>query len=312
MEWLLRSNEPAVRYLVRRDILDEPATDDAAAILTGPAVTALLSGQQADGGFGNDTYRKWTGAHWRLISLAELAAPPSDSRVAAVAERVLTWLMGHARYRGRPTVVDGLARVHACIDGNALGACCRLGFAGDERARLVAESLVTWQWPDGGWNCDLQASGRRSSFHESLQAAWGLHEYGVATGNADATTAADRAAELFLEHRLLYRLDDGKPINSGWLRLRYPAYWHYELLQVLLVLARMGKLPDPRADDALDELDRRRLPDDRWQANHQWWKPSGSSAMPEVVDWGRAGEPNEMITLNALRVLRAAGVRRGP
>jgi hypothetical protein len=28
--------------------------------------------------------------------------------------------------------------------------------------------------------------------------------------------------------------------------------------------------------------------------------------MAEVVDWGRSG-PNEMLTLNALRVLKAAG-----
>jgi hypothetical protein len=32
----------------------------------------------------------------------------------------------------------------------------------------------------------------------------------------------------------------------------------------------------------------------------------GGSTAVEVVDWGRGG-PNEMITLNALRVLAAAG-----
>jgi hypothetical protein len=35
--------------------------------------------------------------------------------------------------------------------------------AADPRAELLAYSLVAWQWPDGGWNCDLGASGRRSS-----------------------------------------------------------------------------------------------------------------------------------------------------
>jgi hypothetical protein len=37
----------------------------------------------------------------------------------------------------------------------------------------------------------------------------------------------------------------------------------------------------------------------------RWWKPPGSTTTPEVVDWGRSG-PNQMITLNALRVLKAA------
>jgi hypothetical protein len=51
-------------------------------------------------------------------------------------------------------------------------------------------------------------------------------------------------------------------------------------------------------------VERRRLPDGRWQASGCWWKPPGGPISPEVVDWGRCG-PNEMITLNALRVLRA-------
>jgi hypothetical protein len=74
-------------------------------------------------------------------------------------------------------VVDGLARRCASQEGNALAVACRLGMAGDPRAELLARSLVGWQWPDGGWNCDVRASGRRSSFHESLPPAWGLHEY---------------------------------------------------------------------------------------------------------------------------------------
>jgi hypothetical protein len=73
------------------------------------------------------------------------------------------------------------------------------------------------------------------------------------------------------------------------------------------VLTRIGRVRDPRATDALDELEHRRLQDGRWQAEGQWWKPADSSITPDVVAWGRSGEPNPMITLNALRVLRAAG-----
>ena len=95
-------------------------------------------------------------------------------------------------------------------------------------------------------------------------------------------------------------------IHRAWLAPHYPPYWHYHILQALLVLSRMGKAGDPRASDALDELQRRRLPDGRWQPGGRCWKPPGSTAPPEVVDWGRSG-PNEMITLNALRVLETAG-----
>ncbi|HYJ68073.1 MAG TPA: hypothetical protein VEX15_10480 [Nocardioidaceae bacterium] len=306
LDWLLGSDEPAIRMLTRRDVLGEATDADTDQILTGPLVTALLAGQQADGGFGGNPYRKWTGAHWRLISLMELAAPPSDPRVAAMAERVVTWITRGLR-QSAVAVDDGPIRSHGSIQGNALGACCRAGLADDSRMERIAEALISWQWPDGGWNCDLQASGYRSSFHETLGPAWGLDEYARATGHAAARAAADRAADLFLTHRLFRRLKTGEAIKPQWLRPRYPPYWHYDILQALLVLARMGKAADPRAADALDELDRRRLPDGRWRAYGRWWNPADSSITPEAVDWGGSGEPSPMITLNALRVLRAAG-----
>jgi len=301
--WLLDSSEPAVRMLTRRDVLGERPDAGAGEVLAGAKVTALLSGQRADGGFGVHPYRKWTGAHWRLVSLAELAVPPGEARVVAAAQHVLDWL---ARPGRRMRATTGLPRSHASIEGNALAACCRLGLDRDPRVRWLAESLIAWQWPDGGWNCDPAATGRRSSFHESLAPAWGLHEYWQATGDPAARDAASRAAGLFLEHRLFRSLSDGQVIHRAWLAPHYPPYWHYDTLQALLVLSRMGRASDPRASDALDDLERRRLPDGRWQPGGCWWKPPDSTVTPEVVDWGRSG-PNEMITLNALRVLRVAG-----
>jgi len=302
-DWLLSSGEPAIRLLTRRDVLGKRADGDTGQVLAGAKVTALLSGQQPGGGFGVHPYRKWTGAHWRLVSLVELAVPAGEPRAAAAAGHVLTWLTSPSR---RVPQTGGLALSHASIQGNALAACCRLGLAADPRVQQLAASLIAWQWPDGGWNCDPAATGRRSSFHESLAPAWGLHEYWQATGEKAARDTASRAAELFLEHRLFRSLATGQVINRTWLAPHYPPYWHYDILQALLVLARMGRAGDPRASDALNELQRRRLPDGRWQAGGCWWKPPTSSITPEVVDWGRSG-PNEMITLNALRVLRATG-----
>jgi hypothetical protein len=312
LAWLLDSEEPAVRYLTRRDLLGHPdggaSAADAARILEGPKVRALMAGQQPDGGFGVGAYRKWSGAHWRLVSLVELAAPAGEPRLLAAASTVLDWLTGRSHRRG-VKVIGGLARRCASQEGNALAVASRLGMAGDPRAGLLARSLVEWQWPDGGWNCDLRASGRRSSFHESLPPAWGLHEYWLATGAVWAREAAGRAAELFLSHRLFRSLADGEVIDRRWLALHYPPYWHYDLLQALLVLSRLGKAGDSRAGEALQLLVRRRRADGRWQPGGCWWRPPGSragSGSVEVVDWGRSG-PHELLTLNALRVLQAAG-----
>lgn len=197
--WLLNCDEPAIRLMTRRDVLGEQADEDAGQVLAGAKVTALLSGRQPDGGFGVHPYRKWTGAHWRAGLPGRAGHPPRGPRAVAAAGHVLAWL---ASPRRRVPRIGGLTRAHASIEGNALAACCRLGLAADPRVRSLAGSLIAWQWPDGGWNCDPAATGRRSSFHESLAPAWGLHEYGQATGDPAARDAASRTAGLFLAHRI--------------------------------------------------------------------------------------------------------------
>jgi hypothetical protein len=89
-------------------------------------------------------------------------------------------------------------------------------------------------------------------------------------------------------------------------RLRFPPYWHYDILEGLWVLARLDKVSDPRAAEALDILEGKRRSDGTWHSDGYWWKPPGSSGSNvEVVDWGRGG-PNEWVTLRALRILKAA------
>jgi hypothetical protein len=301
LEWLLESDEPGVVAQAKRDLLGDPNPPEAARVLEGPIVRALLAGQQADGGFGVHAYGKWGGAHWRLVSLVELGVPAGEPRCLAAAETVLAWLTGKS-HRAAVRTIDGLARRCASQEGNALAVCCRLGLAEDPRVRVLAESLVEWQWPDGGWNCDLRATGRRSSFHESLPPMWGLHEYWAATGETAAKEAAVRTAELFLEHNLFRRGGTGDAIHPSFVTLHY---WHYDILQALLTLSRMGLAADPRARDAVELVGERRLADGRWRAGARWWKPPGSQGSNvEVVDWGTG--PSEMLTLNALRVLAAA------
>lgn len=298
IDWLLMSEEPGVRMMTRRDLLGETiSADEAASVLLGPKVRALMSGQESDGGFGVKPYRKWTGAHWRLVSLVELGVPPGEPNLIAAAGTVLDWLTGD-EHRSSIHEINGLTRRCASQEGNAIAVACRLGMAGDPRIDLLARSLVEWQWADGGWNCDVNATGERSSFHESLIPAWGLQEYYKATGSEWARDAALRTAELLLEHRVFRSLDNRRTIDSSWLKLRFPPYWHYGILHALMILDRMGSLPDPRSADAIQILRDKRLDDGRWPAEGKWYRS-------EIVDWGGHG-PNEMITLSALRVLRSA------
>ncbi len=119
--------------------------------------------------------------------------------------------------------------------------------------------------------------------------------------------AAQHTAEFFLCHRLFRSDKTGEVIDPEWLKLHYPLYWHYDILQALVILSRLGKLQDTRLQEALDVVESKRQPDSCWKAEGFYWVVRGKhTSNVEVVDWGRRG-PNEMITLNALRVLKAAG-----
>lgn len=254
---------------------------------------------------GTHPYAKWQGAFWRLISLVDLGVQPGHPGALAAARGALDWAASPRRlaeiHRRR---IAGRVRRCASQDGQVLRCCLAIGLR-DPRLDVLAESLVETQWPDGGWNCDKKATGYRSSFNESLPPMWGLHEFWLATGEVAAREAAERTAELFLDHRLFRALATGEPIHPSFVTLHWPPFWHYDFAQALHVLARMGLAGDPRAADALDLLEEKRLPDGRWRAGGRWWKAPGSKGgNVEVVDWG--GGPSEPLTLNALRVLRAA------
>jgi hypothetical protein len=188
-----------------------------------------------------------------------------------------------------------------------LAALCRLGLSGHPSVKKIAHSLVSWQWPDGGWNCDRSPNAARSSFHETHGPIWGLAEFVRHTKDREAALSAEKGVDFLLRHGLFRSERTGRVIHPQLLKLRFPSYWHYDVLQGLWVLSRLDRSSDPRAGEALDLLESKRHRDGRWRAEGYWWKPPGSGGSNvEVVDWGRRG-PNEWVTLRALRVLKSAG-----
>jgi len=300
IDWLLASEEPGIRMQARRDLLGHPADDDVARVLEGPRIRALLDGQRPDGGFGVHAYAKWTGAHWRLVSLVELGLPAVEPRARRAYATVLDWLFSRS-HRKVPRI-DGRYRRCASQEGNALAVGVRLGLVEDERVGELARSLVEWQWPAGGWNCDRRPATSHPSFHESITPLWGLAEYAAATGDTAAAEAAARAAEMFLEHRLFRSHTTGAVGDRRWLDLHWPPYWAYDFGWGLTVLARAGALPDERAREALALLRARQGDDGRWSTDRRWTNFSRRDPIA-----GPARAPSELLTLNALRTLRAAG-----
>jgi hypothetical protein len=245
-------------------------------------------------------YTKWTGTHWRLVEIADAGVAVPRDRVEAAVAAELGWLLPGLQ-PDRVLRLEGRARRHGSIEGNAVYALCKLGYATDPDTRRLVHALLDWQWPDGGWNCDRRPDVSRSSFHESAIPALGLATYADLTDDPDARGAAERTAELLLQHRLFRSRSTGEPIHPSWTVLHYPAYWHYDILQGLRLLAALDRLDDACAADALDVVQRARRPDGRF-SGRRW----SSSRQPAAVDWGR-GTDNVLLNELATAVLADAG-----
>jgi hypothetical protein len=307
VERLLESNEPSVRWKTRVNVLGESRDSLALQnleqeIVESERTRALVQNLDGQPKQRVGVYAKWQGAQWVLMTLADLGYPRGDSRLrVAATEMVADWLTDrfynefeaktkdevYARLKQRIPVMDGRYRACASQQGNALHSVMKLGLE-DERIHQLAERLLFWQWPDGGWNCDKEVTADTSTFIHTLWAMRGLALYADHTGDNSAREAVTRAAEVFLSRRMFKRASTGAVIRDSFTKLHYPLYWHYDILGGLKVFAEIGLLEDPRLVEALDLLESKQLPDGGWPAEERYYKKvSNDIALGnDYVDWG--------------------------
>jgi len=314
MDALLKSDEPSVQFKVRVNVLGEDPGSRAIRRLQDEVRESrrvrALTAEATDGAPPHHPYAKWYGAHWILTTLADIGYPPGDKCLIPWREQVYRWLLPNGQPRKRP-VLNGRRRNCASQEGNTVYYLLTLGLA-DERTERLVRMLIEDQWPDGGWNCDKKPEAVNSSYHESITPLRALALHGRLAGSQQSARAAERAAEVFLKRRLLFRLRDGQPIHQSFAELHYPPYWHYDVLMGLKVMAEARLIADSRCGDALDLLASKQLPGGGWPAEGKWYRaaadPSRRKTQAELVDWGPVGKMrmNEWVTADALYVLKSA------
>jgi hypothetical protein len=337
IEWLLGEDNPSVRYLTLRDLLDKDESDSEVmtakkAIPKSKIATTILS-KQKEGGFwetrDSPYLPKYKSTYWQVMIVGQLAVDKSDVRVHEACEFVFSLQLGEGGFSSqtRQTALgeyewmrtrtalkeklqpeagawaETLVREHqySCLTGNACAAMLRLGYDRDPRLTKALRWLVTVQNADGGWLCPYwkaHVKDTHSCFYGTICPLEAFSEIPASERSNEIQNAVERGAEFLLKHRL-YKADHHsfRVINRNWTRFSFPWFYGYDVLRGLAVLTKLGYNNDDRLADALDLLIQKRRADGTWLLESS---PTGRmQANLEAV-----GKPSKWVTLNALKVLK--------
>lgn len=308
LDWLLGEDQPAIRYLALTQVLgkaeDDPEVQSAKGAIAKRGWAADLLARQDRAGWwvsGESLYQpKYLSTNWMLLILADLGLTQEDPRIHKACD---LWIRRFAGEDGG-FAIDGAKRSHLCTTGNLARALVRFGYADHPKVRSAFEWMVRNANHLGGWSCF--GSGRNLDSWEPMSA---FVAYPREKWTAGMHRCVELAAEFFLQRELHKQGERYEP----WYRFHYPVHYYYDVLVGLDFMTALGYGDDPRLKFAVALLNEKRRSDGRWNldAAHpdleggvaDWYRKHPKQA-PTPFALEKVGEPSQMVTVTALRVLR--------
>ena len=323
LSWLLEENQPGVRYLALRDLLEIPVTDpeylraQKRAHQEGPI--AMILNEMDKLGFwvkeGSGYLPKYRSTVWSVIMLAQLGASiEMDDRI----EKACHYVFDHTLTKYAQFSASGTPGSTAdCLQGNLCGAMLDLGFR-DPRLELAFEWMARSLTGDGvaamgdkttpiryyAGNC---GPGFMCGANNKLPYAWGAVKVMLAFGKlpkAKRTPLIDKAIKQGVD--FLLNMDPAtaayptgysdKPSHNWW-KFGFPVFYVTDILQIVEALVRLGLGSDPRLTNALEFIRQKQDNLGRWPLEYHY---SGKT----WVDFGPKKQPNKWVTYRAAWVLK--------
>ena len=297
IEWLLKG-DVSIQYQVHRDLLGIENTSLQDRIATEGWGAKFLSFRRSEGHWGQRFYQpKWISSHYTLLDLKHLAISPDNQAIRQSILQVIDTLKGSD---GGISPFGAEQKCDVCLNGMFLNYASYFGMK-EDNLKSIIDFLLTERMKDGGFNCHSNTIGAtHSSVHSTISVLEGILEFtksGYTYRREDLQNAEKESIEFLLQHNLYKSHKTGEIINKKIVMLSYPSRWKYDILRALDYLQNAGVRYDPRMQDALDLLKKKRLKDGRWpvQAKH----PGQTH-----FDMEQAGDASRWNTLRALRVLQ--------
>lgn len=326
LPWLLESENPDVPYLAMRDLLDLSPDDKKLktarklAHKEGP-IAHILSKMDEEGYWkrpGTGYGPKYKSTVWALILLAQLGASmKEDKRIKLACKYYLDQALNPGGQISSMTNAAPSGTVD-CLQGNMLWSLMELGYE-DKRMDAAYEWMARTVTGEGVASMkDKHAPVRyfagkcgpafACGANNKLPCAWG----GVKVLLALSQLPAGKRSAL-IERAIRHGVDfffgvdpstanypngwAAKP-SGNWWKFGFPVFYVTDILQIAEALVALGHGRDPRLANTLELIRSKQDAQGRWPLEYNY---DGKTWMR----FGRMKEPNEWVTLRALRVLKS-------
>jgi hypothetical protein len=332
-DWLLEEENPAVRYLALRDIVDadekELKTARTKAHREGPIAT-ILDNMNPEGywitpglGYGP----KFKSTVWSILSLAQLGASSGEDKRIQTACK---YLLDHALNKGGQFTARKPSDMGLCLQGNLLAALPELGYT-DNRldtafewtARRVTGYGLAYKLNDDGLAPGEGVPGpfRTLKFitgpvfgcrtNKGLSCGWAGVSVMLAFSRLPAKNrsgvinrAVEAGADFFFKtDPATANFGDSKLgfADEKWWQFKFPDFYAADILKMAEALTALGYGNDPRLSHTLSMIREKQDENGRWALDYV------DHTRKMWVKYGATDKPNKWATLRAMRVLKRAG-----
>ncbi len=327
LPWLLESENPGVRYLAMRDLLDLSPDDKKLksarklAHKEGP-IAHVLSKMNEEGWWqrpGTGYGPKYKSTVWALILLAQLGASvKEDKRIKLACKYYLDQSLNPGGQISAMTNAAPSGTVD-CLQGNMLWSLMTLGYT-DKRMDTAYEWMARTTTGEGVAPMkDKHAPVRyfagkcgptfACGANNKLPCAWGgvkvllaLSQFPVEKRTVLIEGAIRHGVDFFFSvdpSTAEYPNGWAAKPSGNWWKFGFPVFYVSDILQIAEALVALGFGKDPRLANTLELIRSKQDEDGRWPLEYNY---DGKTWMR----FGKMKEPNEWVTLRALKVLRSA------